>query len=136
VSVIQNRIASNKKFKKMTEAIDEILGKKDKIIIGVLILFIFTLIIALSLSGYFDDDVRNNILEREYSGTVTEKYIDYKDHASPKIKLSNGTEIYNCFPKQKVVLQIGDSVVKQHNSIYILLFRNKQFIRTIDLLNK
>ena len=120
----------------MAKDIDEILGKKDKIIVGGLILFIFTLIIVLSFSGYFDDYVRNNILEREFNGTVTEKYIDYKDHASPKIKLSNGTEIYNYFPKQKVILQIGDSVVKQNNSVYILLFRNKQFIRTIDLLNK
>ncbi|MDR6845621.1 hypothetical protein [Flavobacterium granuli] len=120
----------------MTGNIDEILSKKDKIIVGGLILFIFTLIIVLSFSGYFDDDVRNKVLKEEFNGTITEKYIDYKEHASPIIKLSNGTEIYNYFPKQKVVLQIGDSIVKQHNSVYILLFRNKQFIQTIDLLNK
>lgn len=120
----------------MTEDIDEIFGRKDKIIIGGLILFVISLIVVLSLSGYFDDDIRNNILEREFKGIVTDKYIDYHDHASPKIKLSNGTEIYNYFPKQKVDLELGDSIVKQHNSVYFLLFRNNKFIRTVDLLNK
>jgi|SRR5690606_13106685 len=115
---------------------DEILGRKDKIIIGSLIIFIFCLIAVLGYAGYFKDSERNAILEKTFQGKIISRYTDYKDHAATKYKLSDGNEIYAYFPKQNVELQIGDSLVKQQNTIYILVFRNGQYKFNVDLLNK
>ena len=119
----------------MTE-FDEILGRKDKVIIGSLIIFIFSLIAILSYFGYFKDSQRNSILERTFQGKITSQYTDYKNHAAQKYKLSDGNEIYAYFPKQNVTLQVGDSLIKQQNSIYMLVFRNGQYKFSVDLLNK
>lgn len=112
------------------------LSLQDKSIIIVFFLFTFGLIATLAFFGYFDNQNRDITLEEEYSGKVIELFHDYKDHSSYKAKLSNGKIIYVYFPleKQFATLNFNDSIVKQKNSVYILVFKNGKFKKTINTL--
>lgn len=108
----------------------------DKTIILIFFLFIFGLIASLGFFGYFDNQNRDSVLAEEYSGNVIKLFHDYGDHSSYKAKLSNGKIIYVYFPleKQSATLNLNDSIVKQKNSVYILIFKNGKFERTINTL--
>lgn len=112
------------------------ISKQDKWIVLIFFLFIFGLIGILGIFGYFDNQNRDRVLEEEYSGKVIELFHDYKDHSSYKAKLTNGKVIYVYFPleKEAVTLKLNDSIVKQKNSIYILIFKNGKFEKTINTL--
>jgi len=112
------------------------ISKIDKSIIVIFFLFIFGLIATLGFFGYFDNQNRNSVLAEEYSGKVIQLFHDYNDHSSYKAKLSSGKNIYVYFPleKQSTTLNLNDSIVKQKNSVYILVFKNGKFERTINTL--
>ena len=115
---------------------DEILGRKDKIILGVMLLCLFSLISALNYFGFFEDKYRDEVLDKEFTSVITFKYIDSTNHMSPKIKLSNGNEMINYFPKQNIELLIGDSLVKRKKSTDMLVFRDKKLLYSISLLDE
>ncbi|ACU07085.1 hypothetical protein FIC_00630 [Flavobacteriaceae bacterium 3519-10] len=112
--------------------------KQDKIILLFFFLFIFGLITLLGIFGYFKDDYRNQILNEQYSGKVIELFHDKSDHNNYKAKLSSGKIIYVYFPLETnfITLNVNDSIVKQKNSVYILLFKNGKFQQTINSLTK
>lgn len=112
------------------------ISKTDKSIIIFFFLFIFGLIATLGFFGYFNNQDRDAVLAKEYSGKVIELFHDYSDHSSYKAKLSNGKTIDVYFPleKQSVTLNLNDSIVKQKNSVYILVFKNGKFEKTINTL--
>ena len=114
----------------------EILGRKDKIIIGTMLVFAFGLLIILNQFGYFENKQRDQILNDEFATLVVDKYFDRKNHMTPKVVLSNGNEMINFFPKNKVILILGDSLVKKKKSTDMLVFRNKKLIYSISLLDK
>ncbi|TDW49118.1 hypothetical protein EV144_103645 [Flavobacterium sp. 270] len=120
----------------MSQDINEILGKKDKIILGTMLVFIFSFVIVLNYFGFFENKLRDEVLDDKFAVTVIDKYIDYKNHATPKVKLSNGLEMVNFFPKNKIQLLVGDSLLKTNNSTDMLVFRNKKLIYSISLLDK
>ncbi|MBV6880841.1 hypothetical protein NG800_011760 [Epilithonimonas ginsengisoli] len=112
------------------------ISKIDKSIILIFFIFIFGLIATLGFFGYFNNQERDTVLAEEYSGKVIELFHDHKDHSSYKAKLSNGKTIYVYFPleKQFETLNLNDSIIKQKNSVYILVFKNGKFERTINTL--
>lgn len=112
------------------------ISKTDRLIILIFCLFIFGLITTLGFFGYFENQNRDSVLEKEYSGKVIELFHDYSDHSSYKAKLSNGKTIYVYFPleNRSTTLNLNDSIVKQKNSVYILVFKNGKFERTINTL--
>lgn len=112
------------------------ISKIDRSIIVIFFLFIFGLIATLGFFGYYDNQNRDSVLAEEYSGNVIKLFHDYSDHSSYKAKLSSGKIIYVYFPldKQSTTLNLNDSIVKQKNSVYILVFKNGKFERTINTL--
>jgi hypothetical protein len=120
----------------MVSGIDEILNKKDKILIGTMLLFIVALMFLLNHFGYFENSKRDEILNKEFKTCVIEKYIDKSNHMTPKLKLANGNEMINYFPNRKVELNIGDSLIKQKNSTDMQVYREKKLIYSINLLEK
>lgn len=64
------------KNKSMVSGIDEMLNKKDKVIIGTMLLFIFSLIFLLNHFGYFENSRRKRVLSEEFTTSVIEKYIN------------------------------------------------------------
>ncbi|MFC4163602.1 hypothetical protein ACFOWU_08060 [Epilithonimonas zeae] len=112
------------------------LRKQDKIIILIFFLFIFGLIGILGAFGYFDNAKREQVLKEEYSGKVIDLFHDKNDHSSYKAKLTNGKIIYVYFPLEKkfATLNLNDSIIKQKNSVYILVFKNGKFERIINTL--
>ena len=120
----------------MIGGIDEILGKKDKIIIGTMLIFVFCLMFLLNHFGYFENSKRDSVLNEEFKTSIIEKYIDRSEHMTPMLKLSNGNEMINYFPKHNAVLKIGDSLVKMKNSTDMQVYRNEKIIYSISLLEK
>ncbi|MFV8376520.1 hypothetical protein [Flavobacterium sp. LB1P71] len=120
----------------MVDGIDEILNKKDKIIIGSMLLFIFSLIFILNHFGYFENSKRDQILDEVFKTSVVEKYTNKSEHMTPMLKLSNGNEMINYFPKHNVKLNIGDSLIKRKSSTDMQVYRNKKLIYSINLLEK
>lgn len=112
------------------------ISKIDKSIIIIFFLFVFGLIITLGFFGYFDNQNRDSVLAEEYSGKVIDLFHDKNDHSSYKAKLTNGKIIYVYFPLEKefVTLNLNDSIVKQKNSVYILVFKNGKFTKSINTL--
>ena len=111
-------------------------NKNDKLIFLIFFLFIIGLIATLGFFGYFDNQERDAVLKEEYTGNVIELFHDYQDHSSYQAKLTNGKIIYVYFPLEKefVTLQVNDSIIKQKNSVYLLVFRNGKFQKTINTL--
>jgi len=120
----------------MVSGIDEILNKKDKIIIGTMLLFIVALMFLLNNFGYFENSKRDGILNEEFKTSIIEKYVDKRNHMTPKLKLSNGNEMVNYFPNHKVELNVGDSLIKQKNSTNMEVYRKEKLIYSINLLEK
>ena len=116
--------------------IDEILNRKDKIIIGTMLLFIVTLMFLLNHFGYFENSRRDEILNEEFKTSVIGKYVDKSNHMTPKLKLSNGNEMINYFPNHNVELNIGDSLVKRKISTDMQVYRNQKLVYSINLLEK
>ena len=116
--------------------IDEILNKKDKIIIGTMLLFIVILMFLLNHFGYFENSRRDKVLNEEFKTSIIGKYVDESNHMTPKLKLGNGNEMINYFPKQNVELNIGDSLIKRKNSTDMQVYRNEKIIYSINLLEK
>jgi hypothetical protein len=116
--------------------IDEILNKKDKIIIGTMLLFIVILMFLLNHFGYFENSRRDKILNEEFKTSVIGKYVDRSNHMTPKLKLANGNEMINYFPKHNVELNIGDSLIKRKSSTDMQVYRNEKIIYSINLLEK
>lgn len=112
------------------------ISKNDKLIFIIFFVFIIGLISTLGFFGYFDNQDRDAVLKKEYSGKVIELFHDYQDHSSYKAKLSSGKIIYVYFPLEKdfVTLKVNDSIIKQKNSVYLLVFRNGKFQKTINTL--
>lgn len=118
------------------QGIDEILGKKDKVIIGAILVFVFSLLVILNYFGYFENKKRDQVLNDEFETIVIDKYVDKKNHMTPKVILKNGDEIINYFPKNNIQLILGDSLVKKKESTDMLVFRDKKFVCSISLLDK
>lgn len=118
----------------MNYDIDEILNKKDKIIIGTMLLFIISLMFLLNYLGYFENSKRNKVLNEEFSAKIIEKYVDESNHMTPYIKLSNGNEMINSFQKNQINLKLADSLVKKKNSTDMQVYRNKKMIYSLNLL--
>lgn len=116
--------------------IDEILNKKDKLIIGSMLVFVFCLVLLLNYLGYFENSKRDEVLNEEFTVTVIDKYIDKSEHMTPIIKLSNGNEMINYFPKQNIELNIGDSLIKQKNSTNMQVYRDNNLTYSINILEK
>jgi len=110
--------------------------KSIKIIAILFVLFIFGIIIILGHFGFFDNSVRDHILAREYTGKVVYLFNDRGNHNAYTAKLSNGITITNAFPLEKgaPLLELNDSIVKQRNSVYILVFKNGKFHRSLNTL--
>lgn len=120
----------------MVNGIDEILNKKDKIIIGTMLSFIVILMFLLNYFGYFENLKRDEVLNKEFKTIVLEKYIDKNNHMTPIIKLLNGDEMINYFPNQKIELNVGDSLIKQKKSTDMQVYRKDKLIYSINLLEK
>ncbi|MDW8851026.1 hypothetical protein SD960_13055 [Flavobacterium sp. MMLR14_040] len=120
----------------MAQDVNEIFRKKDKIVIGGMLIFVFSLIIVLNFFGYFEDVERDEILNNEFRTTVIETYVDYSEHRNPIVKLSNGENMVNFFPKSNIELIVGDSLVKRKKSTDMLVFRKKTLIYSVSLLDK
>jgi hypothetical protein len=125
-----------KKNRNMVGGIDEILNKKDKIIIGTMLLFIISLMFLLNHFGYFENSRRDEILNEVFMTSVIGKYSNKSEHMTPMIKLSNGNEMINYFPKNNVELNIGDSLIKRKSSTDMQVYRNEKLIYSINLLEK
>ncbi|WP_343532185.1 hypothetical protein [Pedobacter sp.] len=110
--------------------------KSIKIIAILFAVFIFGVIIILGHFGFFDHSVRNHILAEEYTGKVVYLFNDRRNHNAYTAKLSNGITITNYFPLEKgePLLELNDSIVKQRNSVYILVFKNGKFHRSLNTL--
>ncbi|MBS7254904.1 hypothetical protein [Flavobacterium branchiicola] len=117
------------------DGLEEILGKKDKIIIVVMLVFVFAFIFILNGFGYFENQKIDEVLNEEFETIVIDKYIDKSNHMTPKVKLSNGNEMINFFPKSNVELSSGDSLVKRKNSTDMLVFRDKKLVYSISMLD-
>ncbi|MFV8465415.1 hypothetical protein [Flavobacterium sp. LB1P62] len=113
----------------MVGSINEILDKKDKIILGTMLLFVFSLIILLSHYGCFENKYRDAILNEEFSSRVISKYVNAHEHMTPMLKLLNGSEMINYFPKHKAEIMIGDSLVKRKKSTDMLVFRGENCLQ-------
>jgi hypothetical protein len=120
----------------MVGGIDEIVNKKDKIIISTMLLFIISLMFLLNHFGYFENSRRDEILNEVYKTSVIGKYTNKSEHMTPMLNLSNGNEMINYFPKHKVELNIGDSLIKRKSSTDMQVYRNEKLIYSINLLEK
>lgn len=118
----------------MNYNIDEILNKKDKIIIGTMLLFIVSLMFLLNYLGYFENSKRDSILNEKFTAKIIKKYVDENNHMTPYIKLSNGNKMVNSFQKNQINLNISDSLVKRKNSTDMQVYRNKKMIYSLNLL--
>lgn len=117
------------------DGLGDILGKKDKIIIGSMLIFVFAFIFVLNGFGYFENQKIDEVLNEEFETVVIDKYIDKSNHMAPKVKLANGNEMFNFFPKSDVELNLGDSLVKKKNSTDMLVFRDKKLVYSISMLD-
>lgn len=99
-------------------------------------IFILSVIALLGFSGFFDNSYRNGVLENEYRGRVVRLINDRQNHNALTAELSNQRRISVYFPLEKdnPTLKLNDSIVKQKNSVYILVFRNGKFYRTLNTL--
>ena len=120
----------------MTTGIDEILNKKDKLIIGSMLAFIFCLVLLLNYLGYFENSKRDEVLNEEFSVTIVEKFRDKSNHNQPIVTLSNGNQIVNYFPNQNIELNIRDSLIKQKNSTNMQVYRDNILTYSINILEK
>ena len=116
--------------------IDEILNRKDKIIIGTMLIFIVVLMLLLNYLGYFENSMRDKILNEEFKTSVIFKYINKSEHMTPMLKLSNGSKMINYFPKNNAELLVGDSLIKKKNSTDMQIYRKRKLIYSINLLEK
>ncbi|MFE3847068.1 hypothetical protein ACFX5D_03690 [Flavobacterium sp. LB3P45] len=101
-----------------------------------MLLIVFGLIILLGHYGYFENKYRDAILNEEFSSRVISKYVNVYEHMTPMLKLSNGSEIINYFPKHKGEIRIGDSLLKRKKSTDMLVFRRENLVYSINLLDK
>ena len=115
---------------------DEILDKNAKIILGSLLAILTVLFTSLSYSGYFEKNRRKEIMMKNFNGKVLEKIVDYKNHGDISLKLSDSKIIEWYFPKQKIEVLIGDSLVKRKETIYMQLYRKNFKIININMLEK
>lgn len=120
----------------MVGNIDEILGKKDKIILLVMLLCIVGILFLLNQFGYFENKKRDLIIDEEFSVKVIDQYFDKNNHMANMIKLSNNAEMINYFPRYNFRIEVGDSLSKQKNSTNMEVFRNNKMIISISLLDK
>ena len=114
---------------------DEIFDKNAKIILGSMLAFLFILFSALSYSGYFENNRRDKVLKQNFYAVIIKKNVDYKNHGDITLKLSDSTTLIWYFPKQKIKVLVGDSLVKKEKSIYILVYRNGLQKAKVDMLN-
>jgi hypothetical protein len=63
-----------------------------------------------------------NMMQEDYNGVVVKKYIDKANHNSPMLRFSNKKEIA-IFGRFYAVIKIGDSLIKNNNSLKILVYR-------------
>ena len=107
-----------------------------KIVAILFALFIFGIIFILGHFGFFDNSERDGILAQEFRGKVVYLFHDRGNHNAYTAKLSNGIKITNYFPLEKgePLLELNDSIVKQKNSVYILVFKNGKFHRSLNTL--
>ena len=115
---------------------NEILDKNAKIILGSLLAFLAILFLSLSYSGYFEKNRRKKVMEENFNGKVLEKIVDYKNHGNISLKLSDAKIIGWYFPKQKIEVLIGDSLVKKKQTIYMQLYRKNFEVINVNMLEK
>ena len=115
---------------------DAILDKNAKIILGSLFAFLAILFSFLSYSGYFEKNRRKEVMEENFNGKVLEKIVDYKNHGNISLKLSDAKIIGWYFPKQKIEVLIGDSLVKKKQTIYMQLYRKNFEVINVNMLEK
>ena len=115
---------------------DEVFDKNTKIILGCLLVFLFALFSFLSYSGYFENNRRKEVMEENFNGKVIKKKVDYGNHGSITLKLSDSTSLSGYFPKQKIEIFVNDSLVKEKKSIYMQLYRKGSEVIKVNMLEK
>ena len=115
---------------------DEIFDKNAKIILGSLLAFLAILFSSLSYSGYFEKNKRKEVMEENFNGKVLEKKVDYKNHGDVSLKLSDSKIIGWYYPKQKIEILVGDSLVKKKGTIYMQLYRKESEVINVNMLEK
>ena len=110
--------------------------KPVKLIALYFALFVFGVLFLLGYFGFYQHSDRNRVLSKEYTGKVVKLYNDTQNHNAYTARLSNGRTILVDFPLEKdnPVLELNDSIVKQKNSVYILVFKDGKFHRTLNTL--
>lgn len=98
--------------------------QRQKIILGILIGFIFLLGLIIKLTKSSKELVMERVLNYNYSGLVVKKYRDRENHNSLTIKLSTGKNVPTFIPEIYHKVIIGDSLYKSKNSLYMNVYRN------------
>jgi hypothetical protein len=115
---------------------DEIFDKNAKIILGILVVFLIVLFSFLNYTNYFEKNDRKEILKLTFNGKVIGKTVDYKNHGEITLELSSGKFINGYFPKQKIQISIGDSLVKNKETIYMKVYKNGMDEVKVDLMDR
>ncbi|MFM2214039.1 MAG: hypothetical protein RL427_1302 [Bacteroidota bacterium] len=120
----------------MNEGTTEIFDRNSKIILGILIVLIATLLLVLNQMGYFENQRRDAVLNQHYKAVVVKKYIDKLNHNTPKLKLSNGRELIDYWPNKTVTIEVGDSIIKDKMSTNLGVIRNAKIIYSLTILTE
>ncbi|MGY6650214.1 hypothetical protein [Wenyingzhuangia sp. IMCC45574] len=99
-------------------------NKNIVLVISVLIVFIFFLI---GNEYTFEDRVLKKALNKNYRGVIVEKYIDYENHAIPKVVLKDKREVI-IYKKIYDKIELGDSISKLKGSFKVYLYKQKRKI--------
>jgi hypothetical protein len=120
----------------MNEGISEIFDRNSKIILGILIVLITTLLLVLDQMGYFENQRRDAVLNQHYKAVVIKKYRDELNHDTPKLKLSNGRELIDYWPNKTVTIEVGDSIIKEKMSTNLIVKRNSKIVYSLIILQE
>lgn len=110
--------------------------KPVKLIALYFALFVFGVLYLLGHFGFYENSDKNRVLAQEYTGKVVKLYNDTQNHNVYTARLSDGRTILVDFPLEKdnPTLELNDSIVKQKNSVYILVFKDGKFHRSLNTL--
>ncbi len=98
---------------------------------GTLIIVLVVLVTFIGVMIYqettFEDRVLQKALDKNYNGIVVKKYIDYENHAVPKVILRTEKETI-MFKRIYDQLKIGDSISKQQGDLKVYIYKKDRTI--------
>jgi hypothetical protein len=102
--------------------------RSQKIIIGILVGFIISIGLAISIIKAPNGMTEERVSNYKYNGVVIKMYRNPNNHNSLTIKLSDNKNVPTFTPEIYHQIQLGDSLYKTKKSFYMNVFRNDSLL--------